>query len=201
MRDAIEGYLGDGGSLLYLGGNGFYDCVDIAEDLSTLTVYGTYGIGRIRLFRQPPILRPESALLGVAFPWSSSGGDVGNNAGSRVGFQVVKGDHPFFAGTGLANGDVFGTRGWCVTEDAGSLEGGGASGWECDARDALTPPLTVLLARGMNSGPAAEMVTYDHRGGGLVFSAGSMTIQGAIPVDAALQKIVSNVLAEAKRRR
>jgi hypothetical protein len=53
----------------------------------------------------------------------------------------------------------------------------------------------------MNSGPAAEMVTYNHPGGGLVFSAGSMTIQGAIPVDAALQNIVSNVLAEAARRR
>jgi hypothetical protein len=201
MRDAIEDYLGGGGSLVYLGGNGFYDCVDIAVDLSTLTVYGTSGTGRKHLFRQPPILRPESALLGVAFPWSSLGGDIGNNAGSRVAFQVLRGDHPFFAGTGMSNGDVFGTRGWCVTEDAGSLEGGGASGWECDARDASTPSSTVMLARGMNSGPAAEMVTYNHPGGGLVFSAGSMTIQGAIPVDAALQNIVSNVLAEAARRR
>jgi hypothetical protein len=201
MRDAIEGYLGRGGSLIYLGGNGFYDCVDIAEDLSTLTAYGTYGVGRKRLFRQPPILRPESALLGVAFPWSSTDGDIGNNAGSRVGFKIIKSDHPFFAGTGLRDGDIFGLQGWCVTEDAASLEGGGASGWECDARDESSPPSTILLARGMNTGPASEMVIYDHPGGGFVFSAGSMSIQGAIPVDSALQKIVSNDLAEAKRRR
>jgi hypothetical protein len=49
-------------------------------------------------------------------------------------------------------------------------------------------------------GPAAEMVTYDHPGGGLVFSAGSMNIQGAIPADALLQKTLFNVLTETKRR-
>src|SRR5581483_894582 len=107
----------------------------------------------------------------------------------------------FFTGTGLAKGKVFGARGWCTIEGSASLEGGGASGWECDARDSSSPASAILLARGLNAGPAAEMVTYDHPGGGLVFSAGSMSIQGSVPVDAALQTIVSNVLAEAKRRR
>jgi hypothetical protein len=201
VRDAVEAYLSGGGSLLYLGGNGFYECVDVADDLSTLTVYGTDGTGRKHLFRQPPVNRPESALLGVAFPWSPVGGDVGNNPGPRVGYEVMQADHPFFIGTGLANGDLFGRRGWCIKEGGGSLEAGGAAGWECDSRGASSPPSTVLLARGLNTGPVAEMVTYDLPGGGFVFSAGSMSIQGAVPVDATLQKILSNALVEAKRRR
>ena len=91
--------------------------------------------------------------------------------------------------------------GWCTVEGSSGLEGGGASGWECDSRDSRTPASTLLLAQGTNIGPAAEMVTYDHPGGGFVFSAGSMSIQGAIPVDPVLQKVISNVLTEAKRRR
>jgi hypothetical protein len=201
-RDVVEEYLNHGGSLVYLGGNGFYDAVDIADDLSTLTVYGTSGTGRTHLFRQPPLLRPESALLGVAFSWSRSGGDIGNNRYSRVGYRVVQSSHPFFVGTGLSNGDVFGSSGWCIIEGSGSLDAGGASGWECDIRDSNSPASTILLGQGTNdTGTAAEMVTYDHPGGGLVFSAGSMSIQGAVPSDSAVQRILSNVLSEAKKRR
>lgn len=200
MRNAVETYLSRGGSLLYLGANGFYDAVDIADDLSTLTVYGTYGAGRTHMFRQPPLNRPESALLGVAFPWNSSGGDIGNNPYSRVAYRCVQTNHPFFNGTGLHDGDLFGAEGWCILEGSPSLAGGGASGWECDSRDAHSPSNVVLLAKGENEGPAAEMVTYDHAGGGFVFSAGSMTIQGAIPVDPVIQQIVRNVLNAARGR-
>jgi N,N-dimethylformamidase len=124
IRDAVEGYLNNGGSVLYLGGNGFCDAVNIADDLSTITVYGAYGVGRALLFRQPPLLRPESALLGVAFPWSPTGGDIGNNANSRVAYRAVMSSHPFFKGTGLSDGSLFGTSGWCIIEGSGSLEAG-----------------------------------------------------------------------------
>ena len=201
IRDVVEEYLNHGGSLLYLGANGFYDAVDIADDLSTLTVYGTYGTGRTHLFRQPPLVRPESALLGIAFPWNSTGGDVGNNANSRVPYRCVLSSHPFFAGTGLRDGDTFGAEGWCIIEGSGSLAGGGGSGWECDSRDGHSPANVVLLAQGENIGPAAEMVTYQHPGGGFVFSAGSMTIQGAIPADAVVQRIIGNVLEAARTAR
>ena len=198
LMNAVQEYLDAGGSLIYLGGNGLFDCVDISPDLTTLTVFGTPGVGRSHLFRRAPINEPESSVLGVAFPWTVNGGDIGNNAGERVGYRVVNSEHPFFFGTGVADGAIFGTQGWCITEGAGTLAAGGASGWECDRQDGNSPPNRILLAQGLNSGPAAEMVTYDHAGGGFVFSAGSMTIQGSMPVDAVIQRIIANVLARAR---
>src|SRR5262249_27218088 len=78
MLDHIKKYLDQGGHLVYLGANGIYDAVDISDDLTRITVYGTSGSGRTHLFRNPPVSQPESATLGVAFPWSLDGGDLGN---------------------------------------------------------------------------------------------------------------------------
>ena len=80
---------------------------------------------------------------------------------------------------------------------------GGASGWECDQRDKgeLQPPPTdttvFLLAQGTNlNNPGAEMTYYDHPGGGFVLSLGSMTVQGALPVDDILSRVVINAINE-----
>ncbi|MCX5613359.1 hypothetical protein OHB39_38490 [Streptomyces sp. NBC_00047] len=200
--DTLTAYLDGGGSLLYLGGNGLYDAVDISSDFRTLTTHGTAGTGRNNLFRQ--LGRPESALLGVAFPWDPVGGDVGNNANSRVEYRVVDAQHRFFDGTGVADNDKIGAEGWTIIEGSGSLAFGGASGWECDRSDTPGPdgdPMPVpagleMLAVGTNPPPAADMVTYRHPGGGLVFSVGSMSFVGSLMVDPVLQKLMLNVLDE-----
>jgi hypothetical protein len=196
MLDALNAYLDQGGSLLYLGGNGIYDAVDISDDLTQITVYGTYGTGRRHLFRQPPISQPESRVLGVAFPWTPEGGDVGNNPFSRVAYRIVDPSHRFFQDTGLDVNDTIGSQGWCTVEGAASLDAGGASGWECDMRDADSPAGIQLLAVGTNAGPAAEMTYYDPPGGGFVFSVGSMSFGGSLVVDEQIQQIVRNVLDE-----
>jgi hypothetical protein len=159
MLDRLNEYLDQGGNLLYLGANGIYDAVDISDDLTQMTVYGTAGRGRAHLFRQPPISQPESAVLGIAFPWTPEGGDVGNNPDSRVGYKVVDASHRFFQDTGLDVGDEIGSQGWCIIEGAATLEAGGASGWECDRRNEHSPASLQLLAAGMNTGSVAEM-TY-----------------------------------------
>ena len=41
------------------------------------------------------------------------------------------------------------------------------------------------------------MTFYRHAGGGIVFSAGSLTFGGSLVVDPAIQQIVRNALAEA----
>jgi hypothetical protein len=46
----------------------------------------------------------------------------------------------------------------------------------------------------------AEMVVYNHQGGGLVFSVGSMTFGGSLVSDGRLQAVVLRVLEEAARR-
>jgi N,N-dimethylformamidase beta subunit-like protein len=197
MLDALKAYLDQGGSLLYLGGNGIFDAVDISDDLTQITVYGTSGRGRKHLFRQPSISQPESSVLGVAFPWSSATGDVGNaQSNPRVAYKVVDPSHRFFNDTGLGKDDPFGSQGWCTVEGAASLETGGAAGWECDRRDGHSPANVQLLAVGDTGGPISEMTYYDHPGGGFVFSVGSMSFGGSLVVDEKLQRIVRNVLDE-----
>jgi hypothetical protein len=106
MMDRLKGYLDAGGRLINLGANGLYDAVDIAEDFSRITVYGTDGAGRSNLFRQ--IGQPESAVLGIAFPWL--GADKGNCPTQRVPYVAEDVDHPFMKG--IAKGDQIGTAGW-----------------------------------------------------------------------------------------
>jgi hypothetical protein len=202
MLDHLEEYLDKGGHLLYLGGNGLYDAVEINDDFTQLTVFGSYEVakgGRTHLFRNPPVSRPESAVLGVAFPWSPTQGDIGNNPDSQAPYRVVDASHRFFAGTGLSINDEFGDKGWCILflKARSNLDESGASGWECDERDANSPPNVQLLATGVNpKGPSAEMTYCDHPGGGFVFSAGSMSFGGSLVVDGKLQRIIRNALDE-----
>jgi hypothetical protein len=192
---ALKSFLDGGGSLLYLGGNGVYDAVEIADDFRTLTTHGQYGAGRVNLFRQ--LGQPESAVLGIAFPWDSVGGDIGNHADSpRLPYEVVAHSHRFFADTGVSKGDLIGTEGWIIAEGGADLTAGGASGWECDITDSQSPTNVELLAVGTNAVRPSEMVAYDHPGGGVVFSVGSMTFTGSLLVDPVLQQVIRNVLTE-----
>ncbi|MFE3229439.1 hypothetical protein [Nocardia sp. NPDC059228] len=103
------------------------------------------------------------------------------------------------------------------------ISGDGASGWEVATSIAGTapdgqvvtdpvepasndrgapPPGTVVLATGINPpGCGADMVAYIHDpGGGLVFSASSVSFGGSLLNDAALQQILRNVLDEGMGR-
>jgi hypothetical protein len=193
MVDQLIDYLNQGGRLLYLGGNGIYDAVTYTNgDLTTMTVHGGVnfpGTVRTRRFRDAPISRPESGILGVQYT---------ANVGARVAYQVVMPAplHRFFLKTGLNTGDLFGAGGWNIPPGATNLNAGGASGWEVDTITEFTPSGCELLAVGTNGDPAANMVYYDHDGGGFVFSAGSMTFGGSLVVDSKIQQLVKNVLAE-----
>jgi hypothetical protein len=105
--------------------------------------------------------RPEAALCGAQY--------VGSDQGSfRQPFTVVGADiAPWaFAGTGLGNGSTFGIY-----------------GVEFDARAAVSPPGTQVLAQIPNlfGGPrTAEMTYYEHSSGARVFSAGALDFGGKI---------------------
>jgi hypothetical protein len=97
--------------------------------------------------------------------------------------------HWVFAGTGVVVGSLIGGSGL-------NSFGGGASGWETDkVVSGVTPANRVLLAKGTNANSGgADMLYYDHAGGGGVFSVGSINFGGSLIVDANLTKIVRNVL-------
>lgn len=202
MLTRLRGYIAGGGSVLYLGGNGLFEEVRFSPEGDALTLF-TGGPSRSQSYLRnldPP--QPERAVLGVAYRY--------DNYMTFAPFQVMQASHRFFAGTGLANGDVIGASG---------LNGGGASGWEMDTSipgtaaagvnvgansagdDRGEPPAgTLLLARGTNTGPegafGADMTVYETSAGGFVFAAGSISFGGSLVVDPTLQRILRNVLDE-----
>jgi hypothetical protein len=200
MMDHLEAYIASGGTVLYLGGNGLFEQVEIDEAARTVThMGGDTTVSRDGFyFRNLTPPRSERSVLGVAYRY--------DNYMTFAPYEVLEAAHPLFAGTGLSNGDLIGEEG---------INGRGASGWEMDtaivgnaaagvvvtatgADDRGAPPANlVILSRGTNPGFGADMTFYETPGGGGVFSVGSISFVGSLIGDASLQQIVRNVLAGA----
>jgi hypothetical protein len=194
MYDGLKSYLDGGGRLLYLGGNGIFDSVDLSDDLVTMTVHGPES-ARTAEFRD--IGRPEAELLGVAYT---------KNVDARAPYAVAWPGHPLLEGIrvygrrpintrALAAGDLIGQEGWSTHFGAVALADGAASGFEVDQAGGGTYPVEVI-ARGTNADDLerADMVLYRYGGDGFVFSVGSIAFGGSLVVDPILQTIVRNAL-------
>jgi hypothetical protein len=175
-----------GGKLLYLGGNGIFRQVRFDGDGRAMTTGSSAAWFCGNAWPGGP--KPRT-LLGVAY-------DIGHDQlyPATCGYVVEQPDHPFLAGTGLAKDDVFGVQG---------RNGGGACGWEVDTAidfgegNGPAPAQTQILARGELVTPAGytgHITYFDNDAGGFVFSIGSITLGGSLPVDAQVQRIVRNAL-------
>jgi putative cell wall-binding protein len=184
MYRGLESFLRRGGNVLYLSGNGIYWKVALKGDQIEVKKDGGYhSFTSEKGGNLYKIGMPETALVGVGY--RSTGFSV------PAPYKVMNNTHWIFANTGIRNGDLIGRIG--LNKVNGS--NGGASGWETDQVDQYTPKNYVLLARGTNTiGKGADMIYYDHPGGGGVFSTGSITFGGSLAVDSQLTKIVNNVL-------
>ena len=157
MLDALEGYLGDGGSIAYLGGNGFYSVTTLSDDGSLIEVRRPNGsrpwasrpgegrhamtneMGGLWRFRG----RSPQRLFGVGFAaqgWTSRGDEC---APSRPYDQVADRTIPLAAAllSGINEGERIG--------DFPTLGlGVGAAGDEVDRTDAAlgTPAHAIVLA-------------------------------------------------------
>lgn len=211
MMQAFEGFLGQGGRLMYLGGNGFYwraepsadqpDTLEVRRAEGGIRVWETFpgesynqfdgGYGG--LWRR--IGRSSHRLVGVSF--STQGRHLGfpytlidGIRDARVAFMTD--------GIPTATGTVFG--------DAGYM-GGGAAGFELDSVNAKygTPPHALVVAKGIVIHPdygwvnedmlthrhplpqedwsCADMTFFETASGGAVFSVGSMTYAGSLMVN------------------
>jgi hypothetical protein len=191
MVDNLQAYLDAGGNLIYLGGNGIYEKVDLTltDDDLFMTVFGDDQHREPSLFRN--IGRPESLILGIKYgPFNRDA------ANPYIVFDDRTGElHPFLQnlikpdGTLLVVGDSVGEVGWNIPLFADSLEHGAASGIEMDVIDNNSKPdglRTLGIAKDGNS----HMTYYDHQGGGFVFSIGSVRVCGSLAIDGVLQQIV-----------
>ncbi len=222
--DALESYIRNGGRLMYLGGNGFYWKVSVSPELPGM-VEIRRAEGGIRTWAAEPGEyynaldggyggmwrrngRPPQQLVGVGF----SGQGKFQGTYYRRNMKLDERFQWIFEGV---DEQIIGDFG---------LSGGGAAGFELDRADWRlgTPENAVILA---SSGPCpdhfvlvpeerlthlttwsgeseeslirADMVYFDTAGGGAVFSVGSISYCGSLPVNGfsnSISRITLNVL-------
>jgi N,N-dimethylformamidase len=181
-----------GGKLMYLGGNGL-DCEIEFTDNSTMRCksWQPRTKGSVQ-FTDPDTgkefdcrfhytVESPAALLGIVF--------TEHGCMTSAPYCAVDAAHWIFSGTGLKNGDLFGT------ESLHERCPGGASGHETDKRSAASPAGATVLARGTNpQNGGAELVCFDTASGGAVFSVGSITWPASVLADQNVSRITRNVM-------
>ncbi len=222
MMQSLEDYLAQGGRLMYLGGNGFYwraepsehapGALEIRRAESGIRTWATepgenynqFGGGYAGLWRR--IGRPAHKLVGNGF----------SSQGLHRGFPYkftdgINNPRAAFMTQGLeaTPGQPFGETGH---------QGGGAAGHELDSVNFKygSPDHTLIIAKGIVIHPDygwvnEDMLTQKHPlpqedwacadacffetpSGGAVFSVGSMTWAGAMPIPGTLRTLTTNVL-------
>ncbi|MBQ16620.1 MAG: N,N-dimethylformamidase [Planctomycetaceae bacterium] len=178
-----------GGRLMYLGGNGINCEVEFLDEHRIVYHNTDWSHSETQLkddggeleSRFDKRVESEANLLGVVF----------SNSGimTAAPYRVIDADHWTLDGTGLSNGDTFGTNSLHMRVP------GGASGHETDKISVQSPDNVHLVAKGINPGDGgADIVHFDTPSGGEVFSVGSITWPASILVDQAVGQITANVI-------
>ena len=184
MMDAVRGFLDQGGSLLYLGGNGAYRPTSLGpsqnggETALMTSESSVWATPDFPTYLGKPLFCARVDALG--------GPGQGNGVVLNPGVGFVPADAP---------PGVVGASGWNASPLPGS-EPWGASGWETDD---WAPPLPAdVTEMGRDAtGDGAVVAMYRTPAGGFVMGVGSLTFVGAMMMDATLQALVTNALAEA----
>ncbi|QGN46065.1 hypothetical protein GKC29_03835 [Micromonospora sp. WMMC415] len=170
MRQNLVNYQAGGGRIVYAGGNGLYERVQVDASRTVVTYRKSDGLRDV----YTALGLPASQLVGVNY----------SNHSTYASYKVVR-DHELLAGTGLKVGSTFGRDGY----------NGAASGWETDAMVGLAGEATEsqVIARGQNPGGGAAMVFIEKPNGALVFSASSISFVAALDSDPAMSTLFRNV--------
>ena len=177
MRANLISWLGTGGRLIYTGGNGIFERIVFDPATATAT-FRRAADGARDIYREVGL--PESQILGVAYDSS----------------VVRRSKRPIRScGTIRCTRTPGSRRG---TRSASTGYNGAAAGWETDGRlgldgDALPEE---VIAEGMVT-PRSSMVFMERPNGGFVFSAGSLTFNGALDRDPRMSRLLHNVFDRA----
>jgi hypothetical protein len=212
MYDRLRAHRDQGGSIIYLGGNGIYEAVELSADGAHMRIFPGVDVAKFPsyttneqvrlncLMRSPAFGRPEHALLGVGFQ-NCAQADAGGQPYNLQQDPSGAGANPVLAGLSIAMNATLGANStdqkapW-QTSPAGGYH---ADGWEVDQRGAGTPPEAftneALIAMGnTDQSLSGEMLCYTAERGGLVFAASSINFGGSMVVDPNMQRIVQNAL-------
>ena len=212
MYDRLKAHRDQGGSIIYLGGNGIYEAVELKDDgehmpifngidLKAFPSYCTNEQLRLNcLMRAPMNGRPEHALLGVGFQ-NCVQGDAGGQPYNLQQNPGTQHSNPVLAGLTIRKNAELGATSHDVEApwQTSPASGYHSDGWEVDQRGAGTPPEAFkeesLIASG-NTNPdvTGEMLCYTTQFGGVVFAASSINFGGSMIVDPNMQRIVQNAL-------
>jgi hypothetical protein len=145
MRDALDRFVDDGGSVAFLSGNTCYWQVRIEGARMVcykhrLVEDPVYGTARQHLtttiWSDPIVGRPETMLTGVTFTRGGYHRIARSARRGSGGYEVHRPDHWLLEGTGLARGDLLGASSTTV-------------GYECDGCDmAMRDGLPVATGTG-----------------------------------------------------
>ncbi|HZF08486.1 MAG TPA: N,N-dimethylformamidase beta subunit family domain-containing protein [Thermoanaerobaculia bacterium] len=198
MRDRVESFVEAGGNAAFFSGNTCYWQVRFEDGDRTLVCYKDAALDRqanpgipaeraTAVWYDPPISRPTNDLTGLSY---RSAAAITDQPRAAIGFTVADRRSWVFAGTGLADGAVFGQKDAIV-------------GYECDARDFDTPRgFHTLAAVGLgrewtgNGAGREGTVGLFRQGKGCVFSAGTTGWGQGLrtPPDPQVERITQNVL-------
>lgn len=172
-RQNVINYLAAGGRIIATGGNSLYEAVSYNSNGSAVIFRTT--TGDRNLFEDLGLF--ESDVIGLEY-----------NAATYMDFYPyqVQTNHAFLNGTGLTVGGTFGGSGYNVA----------ASGWEVDwAVEGIAGQ--IVIAQGTNPNGGASMCYVPMANNGWAFTTGSISFNGSISGDPAIQRILSNVFAAA----
>ncbi|HXM18320.1 MAG TPA: N,N-dimethylformamidase beta subunit family domain-containing protein [Candidatus Tumulicola sp.] len=218
MRDQVEAFIASGGNACFLSANTCYWQIrfDLSDGQRSMTCYKEAEAGHppdperqdsrrvTTAWYAAPVSRPENSMTGVSYR---------NGAGWWVdpvlpelryrGYSVARSSHWIFGGTGLSNGDTFGS---------GTSVDDTILGYETDAAliaQGVVPPVVtgadgtpkdfVVLAIAdlrdwgpKGQGGFATMGTY--RRNGTAFTTGTVNWAGGLSSGSPVEQITRNVL-------
>ncbi|MEA2598422.1 MAG: hypothetical protein QOF01_4891 [Thermomicrobiales bacterium] len=228
MLDGLESYLGDGGNLMYLGGNGFYwvtgtdserpHLIEVRRGLNGTRVWTSHpGEVHLSLTGEPGGLwryrgRTPNALTGVGFAAEGWGG--------AAGYRRLPDSHDpraAFVFEGIGDEEIIGDFGVVMDGAAGdeidrydpefgtppeTLRLATSEGWHTDYYQLVVEDVTMILpGRGGTEDPRvrADMTLTEGSNGGAVFSVGSINWIGSLPTNG-FENNVSRVTENVLRR-
>jgi hypothetical protein len=154
MRDNVELFVANGGNAAFFSGNVCWwqtrfenDCkVMVCYKDATTDPFKDTDVTRVTVnWYCPPVLRPENRMTGVSSRDGGIGGEVATD------YKVIDANHWVFSGTGLQDGDLFGSY------ISPASPGGRASviGYETDAastRYGTLSDFTILAEADLGNG-------------------------------------------------